>query len=289
MYKFLLQVENNGHYSEDTATIARLIDERNWLCPNDEPMTTQDCRFEDLTSEIVANAIPVGSVEFVNKALGIGYNLGPMKPINIPQPLFRAEYLGRKCRIVNSVADIRRTFFDWHTSKLFIKSNTKIKAGYTDLYSARDNFPEDTEYFISAPVNLISEWRCFVYRGVLKGIKNYCGDPWLFPDRNFVTDCINQIGDSLTAYTLDVGVTSNGKTIVIEVHNFISCGLYGFDDSSIIPMLINAFKQEIQKETKHCSDCEYFLGMGDWNLCCSKKYDLCYANTPACELFSCKN
>lgn len=36
---------------------------------------------------------------------------------------------------------------------------------------------------------------------------------------------------------------------------------------------------------KTCKDCKYFLGMGDWNLCCSKKYGLCYENTEACELF----
>lgn len=40
-----------------------------------------------------------------------------------------------------------------------------------------------------------------------------------------------------------------------------------------------------------CSECEFFIGGGDWNLCCEKEHTgypmgfLCYENTPACEMF----
>lgn len=34
-----------------------------------------------------------------------------------------------------------------------------------------------------------------------------------------------------------------------------------------------------------CALCEHYIGAGDFNLCCSKKYGLCYADTPACDLF----
>lgn len=34
-----------------------------------------------------------------------------------------------------------------------------------------------------------------------------------------------------------------------------------------------------------CALCEHYIGGGDFNLCCRKKYDLCYADTPACEQF----
>ena len=47
------------------------------------------------------------------------------------------------------------------------------------------------------------------------------------------------------SFTLDIGVTSNGNTVIIEAHNFISCGLYGFEHLNIIPnMVISAYKQE---------------------------------------------
>lgn len=44
---------------------------------------------------------------------------------------------------------------------------------------------------------------------------------------------------------------------------------------------------------KTCSECEYFIGGGDWNLCCSQKHEisnsifgfLCYEDTEACKKF----
>lgn len=43
---------------------------------------------------------------------------------------------------------------------------------------------------------------------------------------------------------------------------------------------------ECGAEMRQCRNCKNFLGMGDWNLCCSKKPDLCYENTPACKLYT---
>ena len=85
MSKFLLQLESNGHYSEDVAVVERLIKEQNWLHPSDEPIMFNSVKLEDITKENSVDTIPVGSIEFVNKVLNSGYDKGPMKPINIPQ------------------------------------------------------------------------------------------------------------------------------------------------------------------------------------------------------------
>jgi hypothetical protein len=50
------------------------------------------------------------------------------------------------------------------------------------------------------------------------------------------------------AYTLDIGITDY-DTIVIECHDFFSCGLYGFANHAIYPnMLYKWFWQYIQRE-----------------------------------------
>lgn len=36
---------------------------------------------------------------------------------------------------------------------------------------------------------------------------------------------------------------------------------------------------------KTCSQCNFFLGMGDFSLCCCLKHDLCYDDTLACSHF----
>lgn len=37
-----------------------------------------------------------------------------------------------------------------------------------------------------------------------------------------------------------------------------------------------------------CAECEHFLGLGDWNLCCDIKCDLVYSCTSACSSFESK-
>ena len=39
------------------------------------------------------------------------------------------------------------------------------------------------------------------------------------------------------AWTLDVAVTTDSKTVVLECHRFFSCGLYGFSDLRRIPKM----------------------------------------------------
>lgn len=52
-------------------------------------------------------------------------------------------------------------------------------------------------------------------------------------------------GDRLKACTVDVMVTDEGETALVEVHNFISCGSYGAELP--LPMYKQAFLQEV-----HC-------------------------------------
>lgn len=34
-----------------------------------------------------------------------------------------------------------------------------------------------------------------------------------------------------------------------------------------------------------CGMCKNYMGFGDWNLCCRETYELCYADTLACDKF----
>ena len=38
-------------------------------------------------------------------------------------------------------------------------------------------------------------------------------------------------------------------------------------------------------ETSKCGSCKYFLGAGDYNLCCEKHSWLCYRDSEACALY----
>ena len=63
----------------------------------------------------------------------------------------------------------------------------------------------------------------------------------------------------------------------------IACGVTWYP-RALAKTLIEA-GVAVDKHSKHCYQCEHFIGGGDWNLCCGIKGDLCYKNTVACEDF----
>ena len=115
--------------------------------------------------------------------------------------------------------------------RLFIKSAERSKTDLTGIYKTADleaNWnPRDEKVFISTPVNFVSEWRVFVFRSRIVDARPYTGNHLVAPNESRIKKMVEAMGDTLHAYTLDVGVTNSGETVVVEVHNFIACGLYG--------------------------------------------------------------
>lgn len=66
----------------------------------------------------------------------------------------------------------------------------------------------------------------------------------------------------------------------------INCGVT-FYPKGIAQNLIES-GVTVDPNSKHCYQCEHFIGGGDFALCCKLKYDLCYKNTNACEHFAAK-
>ena len=81
-----------------------------------------------------------------------------------------------------------------------------------------------------------SEWRGFVHNKKLVGLNNYLGDFTVFPDVSIINKMIAEYKNSPPSYTIDVAVCEHG-TVLLEVHNFVSCGLYGFNDHKLLPLM----------------------------------------------------
>jgi hypothetical protein len=173
--------------------------------------------------------IPIGSVEFVLSFIN------NYRPINVPSGLF--DYAGRK--ILNGDENDISTLS-------FVKSNDKIKS-YTEI---TDNAPKGN-YQISEIIDIESEYRCFVFRNKLVGINYYTGDFKIFPDISVIETMISVYNYSFP-YTLDVGI-ADGKTFVLEIHDFFSCGLYGFSDHRLLPiMFIDSFNHILNTTKNNC-------------------------------------
>ena len=182
--------------------------------------------------------IPIGSVEFVLKYLNDYYNISNIKPLNIPQKLMKPEYIKRWTQIVKTNTNTINT----GDTPIFIKDNTKIK-GWTNIVETNRGYPPG-DYLISEYIDIDSEWRAFVFNNRLVGLQNYCGDFTMFPDVDLIKKMIFDFNYS-SAYTLDVGINDKG-TFVLECHDFFSCGLYGYAEYRILPlMFINTWNKLI--------------------------------------------
>lgn len=206
--KFLIQTIKGKVKHDFSFTLLESIDFQNWI--------RKDKSFKaSFTDELTKPGyIPIGSVEFVSKYLNDYYGLIP-KPKNIPIELIGKNWTGRN--VINGTEkDI--------IGEKFVKSNDKIKS-FTEICS----IAPQGNYQISDLIIIESEWRAFVYEGKLVGLKNYSGEFDIFPNVNKIKAMINAYKAQPIAFTLDVAINNN-DTVIIEIHDFFSCGLYGFTE-----------------------------------------------------------
>lgn len=184
--------------------------------------------------------VPVGSIEFVTGHLREHYDLTP-KPLNVPFEL--KDFAGR------DVFDVSGKYVGLSPGKYYVKSKEKLKSKLNGPINRDLSYTEDY-YQVSEIIEIDSEWRFFVFEGELVGSGWYSGDFLKYPDSNTVKEMIKYFTKQPVAWTLDVGVKSNGDTVIIEAHDFFSCGLYGFSDPRILPQMFSRWFFEYVKNNR---------------------------------------
>lgn len=227
--KYLIQTIDGKIKHDFSFTLLESIEYQNWL--------RRDNLFvSHFTDKItIPDCIPIGGIDFVINYLNQYYGLTP-KPINIPKELMGEEWTGR--HVINGTEmDI--------SGKKFVKSNDNIKF-FTEIC---ETAPKGN-YQISDLIDIESEWRSFVYCGELVGLQNYSGRFDVFPNVDKIKSMIEVYKTQPVAFTLDVAITNNQNTVIVEVHDFYSCGLYGFSDHRILPFMFSKwFNSFIKKNT----------------------------------------
>ena len=184
--------------------------------------------------------IPIGSVEFVTNHMKKFHNISDINPLNIPDILFPFA----KREIMRVSRDNLWPVIYSH-DRLFVKADDQIK-GYADICTPKSNIPFSNRYLVSEVIGINTEWRCFVRNGKLLDMKCYSGEFNIFPDVAEINKMISAYTEAPPAYTIDVGVNTKGETVIIECHNFFSCGLYGFSDYRyLLDMFLKAYHWQI--------------------------------------------
>lgn len=177
-------------------------------------------------SSVEVSDIVVGGVGRVKQFLeerGIVVN-----DIDYPDSL--SAYFGRK--IWETESD---TFLAENNSfPLFIKPKQgKLFTGFicnneSDI-AGRFSPKESISVYCSEVKNIITEWRCFVRYGKILDIRRYKGELGKIYSLKTVRDMVQAYIDAPAAYSLDIGLTENNETIIVEVNDGYSLGSYGLD------------------------------------------------------------
>lgn len=201
--------------------------------------------------------IPVGDLKFVGE--GLKYISGNpnfrMKPIEIPNIFWHRRFLCRDYEILPG-KDIPKEKIG-NGREWFIKDASELKC-WNNLLIDGDSTPyidEKKIYAVSNRIKILSEYRIFVFRDEVVGIMNYDGDPLLLPDVDYVktvTNMYHKISHP-KSYAMDVAemAFANGKfrtTTLLEIHPFVSCGLYGLYDRRVLNMLEDGVNWYLESE-----------------------------------------
>jgi hypothetical protein len=174
------------------------------------------------------------------------------KALNIPLSIYK--YAGRVIeqstigickRIVNLNWPV---FIKPVKIKQFVPGIIKNKKSF-DIYLG--HLDDDVKVLVSEVVDFVSEYRGYVIDGKLVGIKHYIGDFRVFPDMKVIDAAIKDYINAPAGYSIDFGVTSDGRTLLVECNDGWSLGNYGLNDSTYVSLLckrwIEILKQDQNK------------------------------------------
>jgi len=183
---------------------------------------------EDIPIDISNRDVYVGSVDFIRevfKRLGVKYK---------PLPNSNREYM---ILPLKEAMELRRVFIKPLSMKLFTGF---IYEGYK--YTCLNDVPLDTEVMVYDLLDIVSEWRTYIYRNEVLGTYNYSGDPLIFPNKEFLENTRLEKNKPI-AYVIDVGILKDNSNVIIEFNDMWAIGNYGLPNYLYTRSLIARFKE----------------------------------------------
>lgn len=179
-------------------------------------------------AELEPDNVVVGYVSDIHRALTkLGKEIPP--ELNYPDELH--EFLGRKIwrsriNYIASHPELWNVFVK--PAQRSKKFTGRVVRSTKDLIGCGDA-TEDTEIYCTEVVNFVSEWRCFVRYGEIMDVRRYKGDWRSHFDPAVIEKMVQLYTSAPNAYVLDVGVTDENRTLLVEVNNGYAAGGYGIE------------------------------------------------------------
>lgn len=110
-----------------------------------------------------------------------------------------------------------------HSQKAF---NGHVTSGELRDLIQTAGFEDDFEVLCSEPVQFVTEYRGFVHKDELIGLRHYKGDFTRMVDASVARSVI-KAWKGPVSYSIDLGLDVHGGTSVVELNDFFALGAYG--------------------------------------------------------------
>jgi len=199
----------------------------------------------DIQGELTKNTLVHGGVPHVVAALNL---LGVPLPEVQDYPPSLQGIFGRHINPSTMGYLRRRT----SSRSIFVKprGGTKLFNGFLYSGSIEDQirlntFDENTPIWESNVVNFVSEYRVLIHQGLIFACRHYKGDCSIFPNLDVATQAIKCFKDAPVGYSIDLGVTDDGRTLLVEVNDAWALGCYGTPSIPFTEMIVNRWKEMV--------------------------------------------
>jgi hypothetical protein len=197
---------------------------------------------------LARDTLVVGGMVEISHALK-SLSVQPPAPLNLPESL--AAFRGRRIW-TSTFGELHRRFKAGAGESVFVKPLVASKAftGYViaclDDFEPTIHLPAHLQLQCSEVVEFASEWRYFVHRHQVVGVGFYAGDVFRHPEPSVVREAIAAFQpEAPVAYGIDFGVTTDGRTLLVEVNDAFALGCYGLGSVEYADMLEDRWQQVV--------------------------------------------
>jgi hypothetical protein len=204
-------------------------------CAQDIRLTSLEEVVSGKFDNLIRKHLFVGSVDFMHAVF---------ERVGVEAPALYSlldSYLLTNLSVVrNKVADGESWFVKPVHAKLFTGMVFDLKSiSQLSVHSG------ETLVLINRPFesSIVSETRCYIHRDKIVDARNYAADFRKMPDWKWVGETVNSLRNKPIAFTIDVAVLENGKSVVVELNDMWAIGNYGIDNSQYYTLLSDRYFQ----------------------------------------------
>jgi hypothetical protein len=258
VYMRIFLQKEDGFYDLDTCYHVEQASRRhNFFCEREDRLNirtlskTELGYNEDHWVGLEPTDVYVGSIEFMRSVFhSLDVKAVPMGIVQDLLPFYDRDIK------YSTLGEVRTSlspsvFVKPYLEKQFTAYVTSPGNNYTES-SEVEGLPDDTKVIISPVEDFAAEYRCLVHNGEIVDVRPYVGkwfEKGMQPDVDLIKEAISSWKNAPKAYALDVGVTTEGKTKIVEVNDFWACGCYGFEDTKLVFMTTQRYFEILRKRT----------------------------------------